>query len=214
MIFRIQGIPCVGCSIRLVPQKYQGIQLNQDEGLTAGKYPTLSWASDAFTNWLTQNAINLSVGAISSVAGAGVSIATGNVLGGLATAGQMANMIGTMAQATMMPNTTQGNANSGDIMFITNQILFKYQHMRAKKEYLQVIDDYFSMFGYKINRVKKPNKAHRSRYWYTKTIDVNIDGAIPNQDMQIIKNCYNNGITFWRNANEVGNYSLYNSPQP
>ena len=67
------------------------------------------------------------------------------------------------------------------------------------------------MFGYKVNIVKTPAKAHRSRYWYTKTIDVNIDGAIPSKDMQVIKDCYNRGITFWRNASEIQNYSLINT---
>jgi hypothetical protein len=67
------------------------------------------------------------------------------------------------------------------------------------------------MYGYKVNIVKTPNKAHRSRYWYTKTIDVNIDGAIPNMDMQKIKDCYNRGITFWRNDKEIQDYSLSNT---
>ena len=44
-----------------------------------------------------------------------------------------------------------------------------------------------------------------------KTIDVNIVGSVPADDMAKIKACYNNGITFWRNGNEVGNYSLDNS---
>jgi hypothetical protein len=66
------------------------------------------------------------------------------------------------------------------------------------------------MFGYKVNRVKVPNKAHRGRYWFTKTIDVNIDGAIPMEDMQKIKDCYNRGITFWRNETVYQNYSAPN----
>ena len=73
-----------------------------------------------------------------------------------------------------------------------------------------VIDKYFDMFGYKVNRVKLPNKAHRGRWWYTKTIDVNIDGAIPNDDLNKIKDVYNKGITFWRNSDEIQNYSLSN----
>ena len=83
--------------------------------------------------------------------------------------------------------------------------------MCCKKEYLQILDKYFDMFGYRVNMVKVPEKAHRSRWWFTKTMDVNIDGAIPNNDMNIIKACYNNGITFWRNANEIQNYSLSNN---
>jgi hypothetical protein len=66
------------------------------------------------------------------------------------------------------------------------------------------------MYGYKVNSVKIPNKAHRSRFWYTKTLDINIDGGIPAKDMEKIKACYNNGITFWRNANEINDYSLSN----
>ena len=82
--------------------------------------------------------------------------------------------------------------------------------MSIKNEYARIIDGYFDMFGYKTNVVKVPNTNHRARWWYTKTIDVNIDGNIPNDDMQKIKNAYNNGITFWRNASEIQNYSLSN----
>jgi hypothetical protein len=82
--------------------------------------------------------------------------------------------------------------------------------MSIKQEYAKIIDKYFDMFGYKVNMVKTPNKAHRSRWWYTKTIDVNIDGAIPNDDMQMIKNAYNNGITYWRNPSNFMNYSVSN----
>ena len=38
----------------------------------------------------------------------------------------------------------------------------------------------------------------------------NIDGNVPGVDMQKIKDCYNRGITFWRNANEIQDYSLSN----
>ena len=32
---------------------------NDDESLPLAKYPICSWSSDAYTNWLTQNAVNL-----------------------------------------------------------------------------------------------------------------------------------------------------------
>ena len=83
--------------------------------------------------------------------------------------------------------------------------------MSIKSEYAKIIDKYFDMFGYKVNMLKVPNKNHRARYWFTKTIDVNINGAIPNDDLQQIKNCYNNGITFWRSDSEVDNYNVTNN---
>ena len=84
--------------------------------------------------------------------------------------------------------------------------------MTIKAEYAAIIDNYFSMFGYKVNRVKTPEKNHRENYWYTKTIDVNIDGNIPIKDLQKIKECYNRGITFWKNPGNFGSYAVSNNP--
>ena len=67
------------------------------------------------------------------------------------------------------------------------------------------------MFGYKVNRLGKPLKNHRQNYWYTKTIGANIDGNIPNEDMQIIKSIYNNGVTYWKDATKIKDYSVSNN---
>ena len=211
--FNVIATPCQGVSGKLRPMDYQGIDRNEDESLQLGKFPTFSWASDGFTNWLTQNAINIGLdiaGGAAAAVGAG---ATGNVAGAVGSlSGMIGNTIGGLYKASMIPNTAKGNANAGDVSFNFNIISFKFLHMRPRKEQLQVIDDYFTMFGYKSNRVKTPNVAHRQRWWYTKTIDVNIDGSIPQIDLQKIKDCYNNGITFWRNAAEIQNYALSNNP--
>ena len=210
MSFEVIATACQGVSGKIRPKYYQGLTNHEDESLQIGKYPTLSWSSDAFTNWLCNNAVNMGISVATSVVSGVAGAVTGNALGVASGIVGVSQSIGGMWQASMLPNTARGNANAGDVSFNFNLNMFKYMHMRAKKEYLQVIDDYFTMYGYKVNRVKTPNKAHRSRFWYTKTIDVNIDGAIPNKDMQVIKDCYNKGITFWRNANEIQNYSLSN----
>ena len=80
--------------------------------------------------------------------------------------------------------------------------------MTCKDEYLRILDEYFDTYGYKCNRVKLPNKAHRNTWWYTKTLEVNIVGeSVPMQDLKIIKNCYNNGITFWRRPECIKDYT-------
>lgn len=61
-------------------------------------------------------------------------------------AANTASMIGDMFKASMGSNTAQGNANAGDVSFSQNINRFKIMHMRPKKEYLQIIDDYFSRF--------------------------------------------------------------------
>lgn len=59
----------IGCSGRLVPKYYKNMEYNEDESIALGKYPTCAWSSDAFTNWLTQNSVNIPVGVGLAVGG-------------------------------------------------------------------------------------------------------------------------------------------------
>lgn len=217
--FEVQWVITPGMSIRMNPKNYNGISLNNDEGINLGKYATCCWTSDAYTNWLTSNSVNvgmsLAAGAGAIVGGVALGLMTGGI--GLAVAGTIGgglltigNSVGQVYQHSLTPDQAKGNTNCGDVMSGSGQNCFMFYKMSLRKEYAQIIDKYFDMFGYKVNMVKTPNTHHRSRYWYTKTIDVNIDGAIPTKDMQKIKDCYNSGITFWRNASEIQNYELSN----
>lgn len=227
--FIIKSALTPGMSIRMIPKEYNGVAENNSEGLNLGKFPVCAWNTDVYTNWLTQNAINIPTSFIS----AGVSTVTGAVSGAVAGSAiggvgaipgaivggavgavggvvGIANTVSEIYQHSLVPPTLQGNVNSGDVTFAFNRLTFTLYQMNIKKEYAQLIDEYFSMFGYKTNRVKTPNKNHRRSWWYTKTIDVNIDGAIPNEDMRKIKDCYNKGITFWRKET-IGQYANDNS---
>lgn len=220
--FTVYGALTPGCSIRLIPSIYKGVQLPETEGLNLGKYPQCNWATDQYTNWLTQNGVNIA----SSIINAGASAIGGAVMGSMvggpfgtvggAIAGgfsgltQIAGTLQEMKNADRVPPQTQGNINCGDVVTASKHNTFNYYNMSIRKEYAQIIDKYFDLFGYKMNLVKVPNKAHRENYWYTKTIDVNITGNIPNNDMNKIKACYNQGITFWRNASNIKDYSVSN----
>ena len=68
--------------------------------------------------------------------------------------------------------------------------------MSCRKDYAIMIDNFFSMFGYKVNAMKVPNVTGR-RYWnYVKCIQANITGDIPQDDMNEIKSIFNAGCTF------------------
>lgn len=218
MGFTVRGTLTPGCSIRMEPKFYKVIALNNEEGINAGKFPICCWNSDAFTNWMTSNAVNVNLGAVGGIAsviggvaaiatGAGALVGAGMIAGGVMAIG---NSMAQVNQASMVPDQSRGNTNCGDVITGARQNTFYFYSMSIKNQYARIIDKYFDMFGYKVNDVKVPNKAHRSRYWYTKTIDINIDGKIPVNDIGKIKDCYNNGITFWRNADEIQNYELSN----
>lgn len=76
-------------------------------------------------------------------------------------------------------------------------------------EYRRKLTDYFNMFGYKVNEVKIPN-FHTRRYWnYVQTSSCVITGKFNNEDLQELKNVFDNGITLWH-TDDIGNYDLVN----
>ena len=214
--FKIESCITPGCSIRMIPMNYNGVERNDEEGLNLGKFPCLNWTSDVFTNWITQNAVNLGVSlgtsALQIAGGIGLTATGGGALagGGMIASGigGVAGSVGEIYAHSLQPAQSQGNLNCGDVVTASGENDFHFYDMTIKEEYARIIDDYFDMFGYKVNRVKVPFTEHRPYYWYTKTIDVNIDGAIPGTDMQKIKDCYNRGITFWKVPEKIGDYSV------
>ena len=209
--FEVSASITPGGSVRLVPYNYKYATKNENESLPGGKYPICNWNSDVYTNWLTQNGVNIGLDVTSKLIGTGVSAATGNVLG---TAGGLLSIASTLAsvyQHSLIPDTIKGNINCGDVVSGDKRNTFLFYKMSIKAEYAKIIDDYFSMFGYKVNSLKKPNITGRRNWNYVKTIDANFDGAFPQTDMQKIKNMFNSGITLWHNPTTIYDYSQDNS---
>ena len=215
--FNMLGAISPGCSIRLIPYNYKCgktefnyIHKEVEESIVAGKLPTCGWTNDAYTNWLTQNAINIPLDIASDIIKTGVGVATGNVaLAG----GGLAGIGGTMAeiyQHSLIPTTAKGGVNQGDLNF-ADKLCFSVYKKSIKYEYAKIIDNYFDMFGYKVNDVKIPNITGRQNWNYVKTIDCNFDGDIPQTDLNIIKAMFNGGVTFWHNPANILNYSLSNN---
>ena len=55
-----------GMSMICYPKYYDGQTNNYNQCLQAGKYPICGWANDAYTNWLTQNGVNIATNLVSS----------------------------------------------------------------------------------------------------------------------------------------------------
>lgn len=210
--FAIQLAFSIGISGRVVPRGYKKIDYNIDESLPIAKFPTCSWAGDAFTNWLTDNAINVATQMVTAGAVGVSSIATGNMAGIVSTAGMVANLIGQFYQASLLPSIIGGN-NTGDVNFSDNKNIVKFLHMRSKKEYLEIIDNYFTMYGYRTNRLKIPNITGRRSWNYieiTASSDIGF-GTVPSTYMEIINNACRRGVTIWHNHSTLGDYSQDNS---
>lgn len=217
-IFENQFSIAIGGSGRIVPKNYKGMATNDDEALALGKYPTCAWSSDAFTNWLTQNSVNMAVslgltaGAVATTiatVGTTVPALTGAVM---SVAGNIGNQIGQFYQASLLPNINGGQAN-GDVIWTCNRNMFTFRQMRVKTEYLKIIDDYFTRFGYAVKSLAMPNINGR-KYWNYVEIGASEEigyGEVPSKYMDTINNACRRGVTIWHNHANVGNYSLNNT---
>lgn len=214
-IFENQFSISIGGSGRLVPLNYKKMSTDDDESLTLGKYPTCAWSSDAFTNWLTANSVNMAVslgltaGSIASSALTGG--ATAPLIGG-SIANLVGNFIGQFNKASLLPNIQGGQAN-GDIIWSSNRNKFSFRCMRVKTEYLKIIDDYFTRFGYAIKKLEVPNLVGRKNWNY---VEIGSDeeigyGSVPSSFMETINNACRSGITIWHNHENLGNFALDNS---
>jgi hypothetical protein len=79
----------------------------------------------------------------------------------------------------------------------------------VRDEYAEQLTNYFKMFGYKVNKLEIPNTKSRSYWNYIKTVDANIVGNIPANDLSAIKGIFDRGLTIWHTDN-IGDYSLNN----
>lgn len=216
--FDVELTVSVGCSGRLIPKNYKGKAKDDDEIIPLGKYPTIAWSSDSYTNWLTQQAVNIPTQiAFSAIPSVGTNKENGNttvdVSGSIINiAGQIANTIGQFYSASLLPNITHGQ-NTADINFLAERNTFTFRCMRAKTEYLKIIDDYFTRFGYKINRVLNPNIIGRENWNYLQIGNTECVGYgdTPANFMENINNICRKGVTIWHNHDNLGNYNLNNS---
>ena len=209
-VFNIAGVPVVGASIKCSPLNYKNTQEynTQEEGLMCGKFPTLSWSKDEYTNWLTQNAVNLGLGVTNEIVGG---VMNPSASGLISSVSGIAGILANVYQHSLTPNSAKGNTNGGDINTCSNNNTFIFSQMCIKPEFARIIDDYFSMFGYKTNLVKMPNITGRKNWNYVKTIDCNFSGNIPQTDINIIKAMFNAGCTLWHNPNTIYDYSQPNN---
>lgn len=119
--------------------------------------------------------------------------------------------IGEVTQMANLPNTAKG-VGSTATLFSANKLQFTFYYRVVHSKYVDAIDDFFDMYGYKINVTKIPDTHSRPHWNYVKTINCDLVGYASNNVLSQFKAIFNKGIRFWRNGAEVGQYNLNNRP--
>lgn len=218
--FNVYGSLSVNAQTRLVPCDYKNLLTsgqvipNYTYGLAGQKFPASSWNSDYFTNWITQNGVNIATNLItagvSAIAGAvagGAGVAQGAIKAGVA----VAQTLGQIHNAQITPDQAKGDLSCGDINYSTGKTGFAIQAMSIRAETAKIIDDYFSAYGYKVNTIKIPNTTGRTNWNYVKTIGAAFHGDMPQASCDHINKMFDDGITLWHNPATFRDYTQSNT---
>lgn len=225
-------------SVRLLPDRYNGVastKMINDYGLTLAPYPTCAWNADAYKLWLAQNqysqdtaktSAGLSIAGGSLAAGAGIAMALlasgpAGIVGGIGAiasgaisaisgANQLKSVIGREEVAASQPDQARGSYSS-TINAANGLQCFTVIQKQVTPEHARIIDNYFTMYGYKVARTGVPSIKNRKCFTYVKTAGCHAVASITNEDIVKIESIYDRGVTWWDVANcEIGNYAADN----
>jgi len=85
-------------------------------------------------------------------------------------------------------------------------LCYKFYKMHIRDDEAKRIDDFFSVYGYAINKVETPNLTGRQYWNFIKTHNAEISGNMPSSSKSAIGKIFDGGIFFWRNGDQVGNF--------
>ena len=192
--------------VSLIPKNYKGAVANFDEMLRLADYAQCSWIQDSFQTYVAQTAVTTPANIATGLASVALTGGVGGVIAGVATVSAFAGGVKAFIQADQVKGSVSGGINTS-----IGVQTFGFYPKTIRGEHARIIDDTFTKFGYKVNRIGTPSLKSRPKFNYIKTVECNVQGLIPSQDLQEIRNIFNAGVTFWHTT-DVGNYSVVNAP--
>lgn len=221
----------VSCVLRPIEYKGSGelytFKTLNTECVKLEGYPMCSWNTDAFKAWLAQNSFPMVVNAMGGVAhivANNLTAPTGrsgadnrnrdwrNRDSALTILNGVNSVVNQVYNASIQADIVKGSYNNGGVNCANGKQTFFGGRCSVSKQFAEMIDDYFTIYGYAVKRSKIPNVNARERWTYTKTIGCTATGSLPVDDMDRVKSIFDNGVTFWKNADDIGKYYLPNNP--
>lgn len=212
----------------MTPKNYMNVEKNYLKKQVISDFPFIAYAIDSYKQWLATSSQSYKIGIAGGLINMGGAFSNGimphytyntdyskNITDSfpIQNTSGLFGLLQQSAQANV--EQTKGDKvqsqNSGTIDIATRAKDFYTIHKTLTPSYLKIVDDYFTRYGYAIKRNQVPIFNARPHFTYIKTQGAIVTGGAPADDIARICDILNNGITFWINASEVGNYSLDNS---
>lgn len=195
------------------PRYYKDVTDNYMEKLVIDDFPQCSYAIDSYKAWLAQHRYTMITSATLDAVNLAGAVATGGLAGGLVGLGAFNSVfqkMGQIKQASTLPPHAKGQ-QTNTMMTALHRQGFHFYKTHITRWYAELVDQYFSRFGYVCNRIRVPNRSSRKHFTYCKTRNCDIASeGVPNKYVRQIKEVYDNGIAFWKDTdkNNVGRYTV------
>lgn len=197
-------------SYKVIPTNYEGQLYSYNNALVTACDTSLPVSNNNYATYLMQNKQSNDVGKVASGISTLSSIFQKNVSG---TMGGITSIMGIMAREseaqTMGNNLTSVHDNACERIIWNNGVKLTvwgmdYQHEKSAKSF-------WNWYGYPVSEIATPNLSHsalfNNYFNYIQLKNANISGTvIPQEDMQILKMQYENGLRLWHNAEQFYTY--------
>lgn len=201
---------------------------NTDFGFDLGSMPQLGYASSSYNAWSSSNETAMKMELLASVIGGtvatGAAVAMGNPAGiAKAATGAATGVVGTVVSQQIAqekalhaaPNIHTA-ASMGNTALIIGALEKGYGPRLAKAQIPQYLakqyDDFFSMFGYKIELTLNVNlfQYRRPLFDYIETVGCHLDAKCPVEYARELEQLFDAGIRLWYDPEQIGNFSEAN----
>ena len=198
------------------PRNYRGTTDDYSSKVTLSGFPQCPYAIDSYKAWFAMNGATTQVGiigrAMQDVASVvknpnplhAVDVGLSSVINSYE---QLARLNALQTMPPQVHGSQGGNFNFQTVLPLGT---FTAYTQTIKREYAESIDDFFTKYGYRVNRKGVPNTKSRNEYNYVKCGNVYIGGNIPYLAQKEIERRFINGVRFWHNEYGFKNYNLDN----
>ena len=128
----------------------------------------------------------------------------------LSTFNQIQNLNAQFKDMSIAPGTASGLSGVG-LNFQNGKKNFTQIVKTIDKEHAEMIDNYYTLYGYPVKKLATPVLKARTGFTFIKTIGCIIKGNVPEVAKADIENKFDNGIRFWADISNFGDYSITNS---
>lgn len=188
-------------------------------------FPEVAWTSDTFRAWVSQNSVSLLKSAVMSkvqVVSGGLQAAAGiteTILSGGLKAGEgvstalqgVGNIVnGAFADAERLQDiknhaihgeNLQGSLAMAGMSYFRNTVGFRVTQYCLHPAMAKRIDDFFTRYGYRVDRLLVPNVNSRQYCNYIKGAGAIVGGDISEDAKLTMERALNSGVTFWHTDN-------------